>query len=378
METIDVIKQKLSSATIQQLPNLLNHYSSDKRKGVQKLILSYHKKIEATQREYQRLENMSLFEKEYYQKGFTAIAGIDEVGRGPLAGPVVAAAVILPKNCKIEGVNDSKKLSAQKRETLYSIICQKAISYGIGVVTAQRIDEINILQATFEAMQQALSKLSVAPDFILADAVHIPNISTAQRGIIGGDGKSISIAAASIVAKVTRDTMMQEYSKIYTGYGFEKNKGYGSQEHIKAIQTKGLCAIHRKTFVKNILFDNQKVSKNKQKGQKAEQLALQEMQKLGYTILEQNFRRYTGEIDIIAKKENLIVFTEVKFRQSEKNGLPCEAVTTQKQNHIIQTANIYLSENQISNSNIRFDVAEILQKQQKLFFRYIENAFWLE
>ena len=151
---------------------------------------------------------------------------------------------------------------------MYSIICQKAISYGIGVVTAQRIDEINILQATFEAMQQALSKLSVAPDFILADAVHIPNISTAQRGIIGGDGKSISIAAASIVAKVTRDTMMQEYSKIYTGYGFEKNKGYGSQEHIKAIQTKGLCAIHRKTFVKIYFLIIKKYPKTNKKVRK--------------------------------------------------------------------------------------------------------------
>lgn len=378
METIDAVKKKLSSATAQQLPDLLKQYSCDKRKGIQNILSKYHKKMAADQKESQRLENMLLFERQCYQEGFTAIAGIDEVGRGPLAGPVVAAAVILPKECKIEGINDSKKLSAQKREALYPIICEKAIAYGIGIVTAQRIDEINILQATFEAMREAVSKLSLAPDFILADAVHIPHIPIPQRGIIGGDGKSISIAAASIIAKVTRDGIMEEYAKIYPSYGFEKNKGYGSQEHIHAISAYGLCAIHRKTFVKNISSHHKNPSQNKQKGDKAEQLAVQEMKKMGYAILAQNYRCLTGEIDIIAKKENTIVFTEVKFRQSEQKGFPCEAVTPQKQKHILAAANSYLSENEISDTAIRFDVTEILQKQQKLFFRYIENAFWQE
>ena len=315
---------------------------------------------------------MLQFEKDCYQKGYTLVAGIDEVGRGPLAGPVVTAAVILPKNCKIEFINDSKKLSAKKREELYDVICQKAISYGIGIVSSEQIDKINILQATYEAMREAISKLSIPPQFILADAVHIPNITIPQKGIIGGDGKSISIAAASIIAKVTRDTMMKEFAELYPQYAFEKNKGYGSEEHIHAIKQYGLCAIHRKSFVKNI-----QTSENKAKGAKGEEIAVKEMEKAGYTILERNFRRASGEIDIIAQKENMLVFTEVKFRQTEKNGAPCEAVTKEKQKRITETAQYYIAENNISTQDIRFDVAEIMQKHAKLYFRYIENAFFL-
>ena len=380
MESISEIKSKFLSASIQDISALINLYCNDTRKGVQNVICQYQKKIEAYQKEQLRLDTMLTFEKECYQKGYHIVAGIDEVGRGPLAGPVVTAAVILPENCKIEGVNDSKKLSAKKRQQLYHIICEKAISYSIGIVSSERIDEINILQATYEAMREALEKLSVTPEFVLADAVHIPHITIPQRGIIGGDGKSISIAAASIVAKVTRDAMMEEFSKLYTQYGFERNKGYGSQEHIQAIKQYGICAIHRKTFVKNIISTEQNEIKsyNRAKGTKGELLAVKEMQKAGYTILERNFRRECGEIDIIAQKQNTIVFTEVKLRQTEINGQPCEAVTQQKQKRIAQTAKYYISENNIIDFDMRFDVAEILEKQNKYYFRYIENAFWLE
>ena len=174
----------------------------------------------------------------------------------PLAGPVVAAAVILPKNCKIAGVNDSKKLSAQKREELCQIIKEQAVAWAVGVVSNERIDEINILRATYEAMREALSKLEVQPDFILADAVTIPKVSTPQKGIIKGDAKSISIGAASIVAKVTRDAMMEGMAEIYPHYDFASNKGYGSQKHLAGIAQYGICPIHRRTFVKNFLKED--------------------------------------------------------------------------------------------------------------------------
>ncbi len=379
LETINKIKSAFECALPEQYNELIEQYSTDERKGVQNIIQCYQKKIQAYQKEQARLEKMLLFERECYNRGYDIVAGIDEVGRGPLAGPVVTAAVILPKDCKIEGVNDSKKLSPKKRQELYDIICEKAISYGIGVVSSERIDEINILQATYEAMRQSIRKLSVTPQMVLVDAVHIPDITMPQRGIVGGDGKSISIAAASIVAKVTRDAMMEEYAKLYPQYAFEKNKGYGSSEHIQAIKQHGICAIHRKTFIKNILSPKQDITKsdNRAKGTKGEVLAVREMEKMGYTILERNFRRASGEIDIIAQKQNMIVFTEVKLRQTDKNGQPCEAVTPEKQKHIVQTAQYYIAENDVANFDIRFDVAEVLEQDAKFYFKYTENAFWL-
>ena len=177
------------------------------------------------------------------------ICGIDEVGRGPLAGPVVAGAVILPKNCEILYLNDSKQLSAEKREQLYDVILEHAVAVGIGIVSPQRIDEINILQATYEAMRQAIEKLNPQPAALLNDAVRIPQVAIQQVPIIKGDAKSVSIAAASIVAKVTRDRMMEQYEEVFPGYGFARNKGYGSKEHIEALQTMGPTAIHRRSFI---------------------------------------------------------------------------------------------------------------------------------
>jgi ribonuclease HII len=212
------------------------------------------KKEEAEQRrqirlekERERVEALCEFEKKY---DFCAhICGIDEVGRGPFAGPVMAGAVILPKEARILYINDSKKLSPKRREELYDIIMEEAVSVGIGAVTPQRIDEINILQATYEAMREAVSKLSVAPDLLLIDAVHIPDLDVRQVSIIKGDAKSQSIAAASIVAKVTRDRLMCEYDKILPEYHFASNKGYGTREHIEALKKYGPSPIHRRTFI---------------------------------------------------------------------------------------------------------------------------------
>ena len=194
---------------------------------------------------------MKIYEKKYEDCGY--ICGIDEVGRGPLAGPVVACAVILPKDCDILYLNDSKQLSAKKREELYDIINEKAVSVGIGYVSPERIDEINILQATYEAMRQAIEALSVKPDVLLNDAVTIPQVDILQVPIIKGDAKSISIAAASIVAKVTRDRLMEEYDKVLPGYDFASNKGYGSATHIAALKEIGPSPIHRKSFIGNFV-----------------------------------------------------------------------------------------------------------------------------
>ena len=209
------------------------------------------RKAEKLQAERERLDGMRVYECQYADRGF--LCGIDEVGRGPLAGPVVAGAVILPVDCEILWLNDSKKLSEKKRELLYDEIMEKAVAVGIGAVSPERIDEINILQATYEAMRTAISKLSVKPDLLLNDAVKIPGVELPQVPIIKGDAKCVSIAAASIVAKVTRDRMMVQYKDLYPGYEFASNKGYGSARHIAALKSLGPCPIHRRSFIGNFV-----------------------------------------------------------------------------------------------------------------------------
>ena len=242
------IRQELETADLSAIPALLEAYRVDGRSGVQSLIGKYEKKLAALEKERARLEGMRHYEHAY-EGQYELICGIDEAGRGPLAGPVVAGAVILPKDCEILWINDSKKLSAKKREELYTEIAEKADAVGIGVVSPDRIDEINILQATYEAMRQAVSKLAVMPQLLLNDAVTIPGIEIPQVPIIKGDAKSASIAAASIVAKVTRDRLMVEYDKTMPEYGFASNKGYGSAEHIAALQKYGPTPIHRASFI---------------------------------------------------------------------------------------------------------------------------------
>jgi hypothetical protein len=202
--------------------------------------------------EKERLELMKEFEYKY--SAYKYICGIDEAGRGPLAGPVVAAAVILPKDTEILYLNDSKKLSEKKRNLLYDEIISKAISFGVGITGVEDIEKLNILGATYKAMREAISKLSAVPDILLNDAVIIPELEQIKQvGIIKGDAKSISIAAASIIAKVTRDRLMIDYDKEFPKYGFAKHKGYGTKAHIEAIRENGMCKIHRKGFVKSAL-----------------------------------------------------------------------------------------------------------------------------
>ncbi len=205
----------------------------------------------AHEKEMLRLESMYVYERQAYQHGYKLIAGMDEAGRGPLAGPVVAACVILPEDCLIEGVNDSKKLSAEKRERLYDIIIEKAVSVGVGIIDEKTIDEINILNATKLAMKKAAEQVKPVPDLLLVDAVKLDNIDIPQMPIIKGDSLSLSIAAASIIAKVTRDRLIDEADSIYPTYGFKDHKGYGTPQHIEAIKKYGICPIHRISFTKN-------------------------------------------------------------------------------------------------------------------------------
>lgn len=207
-----------------------------------------------TEKEEQRLIKLKEIEKEIYEDGIKYICGIDEAGRGPLAGPVVVASAIMPKDSMIEGVNDSKKISEKKRERIYEEIIKEAISYGVGIIDENKIDEINILQATKLGLTNSIKELEVVPEIILVDALRgINTCNIPYKSIIKGDALSYSIASASIIAKVTRDRIMLGYDKIYPEYGFAKNKGYGTAEHINAIKKYGLCPIHRRSFVKNFI-----------------------------------------------------------------------------------------------------------------------------
>lgn len=251
MNSISDIKNELKELEIDALDGFISKYSDDERSGVKALVKKAEKQIKDYEAELERIKKLSFYENKYKDCEF--ICGVDEVGRGPLAGPVVAGVVILPKDCDILYINDSKKLSAKKREELYDEITKKAVAWSTALCTPEEIDAINILQATYNAMKMAIHQLNPQPDILLNDAVKIPDVDIKQVPIIRGDSSSISIGAASIVAKVTRDRMMVEYDKIYPGYDFASNKGYGSAKHIEALKKLGPTPIHRKTFIQNFI-----------------------------------------------------------------------------------------------------------------------------
>ena len=247
-ESIQEIKGKLQAAQVSELEALIHRYEQDERVSVQKMLDSAHKRIAAYEKELLRIDKLKEYERRYTE--YTYICGIDEVGRGPLAGPVVAGAVIFPPECDILYINDSKQLSEKKREELYDVIMEKAVACAVGYATPERIDEINILQATYEAMRDAINSLTVRPRLLLNDAVTIPKVEIPQVPIIKGDAKSISIGAASIIAKLTRDRLMREYDRVFPEYDFAGNKGYGSAAHIAALKKYGPTPIHRRSFIK--------------------------------------------------------------------------------------------------------------------------------
>ena len=246
MATIKEIQKQLEQVTGLDDP-FFKALAHDERTGVKKLVVKRRKVIQDEYEEDARLEKMLCYEKDFYAQGIEWIAGIDEVGRGPLAGPVVAAAVILPKNSKIKGLNDSKTISKKKHETIYQEVLKQAVAIGIGIKDNQVIDEVNIYEATKLAMIEAVGNLKITPQHLLIDAMKL-DLQIPQTSIIKGDANSLSIAAASIVAKVTRDRMMTDYELIYPGYDFSHNVGYGTQHHLEGLKRRGITPIHRKTF----------------------------------------------------------------------------------------------------------------------------------
>ena len=246
MATIKEIKEALAKITELESP-LFKEFEKDSRTGVQKEIERRKKSIQAEIDENLRLEGMLSYEKELYAQGISLIAGVDEVGRGPLAGPVVAAAVILPKNCKIKGLNDSKKIPKKKHEEIFQAVKDKALAIGIGIMDNHVIDQVNIYEATKLAMKEAISKLDLQPEHLLIDAMKL-DLPITQTSIIKGDANSLSIAAASIIAKVTRDKIMANYDKEFPGYDFSQNAGYGTTKHLEGLEKHGVTPIHRKSF----------------------------------------------------------------------------------------------------------------------------------
>lgn len=253
MKSINDISLEFKNCDTDQLDFFIGTYSKDSRKGVITLVNKAEKLKTEYKKELQRIEKMSVYENTFYNAGKTCIAGLDEVGRGPLAGPVVTSAVILPKNAIILNINDSKKLPEPKRSLIYDYITKIAIDIQVSIIDNNIIDEINILQATIKSMENSINSLKQKPDQLIIDSIALDNINISQLSINKADEKSISVAAASIIAKVTRDRLMQEYHKIYPQYEFYKNKGYGTKQHIEALKKYGPCPIHRKSFIKNMV-----------------------------------------------------------------------------------------------------------------------------
>ncbi len=324
------------------------------------------------------MEEKLEYENHYYAQGCENICGVDEAGRGPLAGPVYAAAVILPKGMVIEGVDDSKKLSEKKREMLFDIIKEKAVAYNIAWASVEEIESMNILKAAMLAMKRAVEGLPVKADFALIDGNRRPDLDIPCVEIVKGDEKSESIAAASILAKVSRDRLMNEYAKKYPQYGFERNKGYPSEFHSDMVRQYGPCEIHRPSFLKNILHPELKKPRTKAQrlGAKGEAAALELLAKKGYELVEKNYRAGHGEIDLIMQKDDMIVFVEVKARDSSAITRPSDSVTLRKRKKLIETAEAYMNEKKTT-LQPRFDVVEAVYisgiKQPEL--THIENAF---
>jgi ribonuclease HII len=301
-------------------------------------------------------------------EGVGLVAGMDEAGRGPLAGPVSAACVIMPLDCPIEGVNDSKKLSESRREKLYPLIMERALAVGTAMVEASEIDRINILQATRLAMTRAYHSMGEKPDLLLTDAMDGLALGVETRSMIKGDATSYNIAAASIVAKVTRDRLMIQMEEQYPGYGFAKHKGYGTAEHIAAVRALGPCAEHRSSFLGGILGNT-----NRDKGRHGENLAEKYLLACGLKVLERNYRSGRDELDIIALDGGTVAFVEVKYRESSRFGTPGEAVDSAKRRNITQAAAAWMQAR--NGTDCRFDVIEVVKQGGSYDINHIKDAF---
>ena len=399
----------------------LRALEQDPRAGVRTLAEQVRKKQKAQAREKARLEQMLTIEKKLRERGIQHIAGVDEAGRGPLAGPVVAAAVILPPDTLIPGLNDSKALSEKRRAELFETIHNTALAIGVGKASPQEIDKYNIRNATHHAMCEALASLNISPNRVLIDGNTLPGSPFPEQAVIGGDRKSLSIAAASVIAKVTRDRLMIDYHAQYPAYGFAHHKGYGSADHLAALQKHGPCPIHRQSFrgvfearssedfkifaegiraamsldqlqaigktiaiaskhipqdevhALRLLFRKQR-TRLQQSGPKGEQLAEKFIEQKGYKIRARGFRALGGEIDLIAEKNNVLIFVEVKTATTPHFGQPETRVTPAKQAQIIKIAKAYLKQHP-DHAAPRFDVIAVDLTQPHPVIRHYENAF---
>ena len=399
----------------------LRALEQDPRAGIRTLAEQLRKKQKAQAREKARLEQMLTIEKKLRERGIQHIAGVDEAGRGPLAGPVVAAAVILPPDTLIPGLNDSKALSEKRRAELFEIIHNTALAIGVGKASPKEIDKYNIRNATHHAMCEALASLNISPNRILIDGNALPGSPFPEQAVIGGDRKSLSIAAASVIAKVTRDRLMIDYHAQYPAYGFAHHKGYGSADHLAALQKHGPCPIHRQSFrgvfearssedfkifaegiraamnldqlqaigktiasaskhipqddvhALRMLFRKQR-TRLQQSGPKGEQLAEKFIEQKGYKIRARGFRALGGEIDLIAEKNNVLIFVEVKTATTPHFGQPETRVTPAKQAQIIKIAKAYLRQHP-DHAAPQFDVIAVDLTQPHPAIRHYENAF---
>lgn len=324
---------------------------------------------------------MDLFEYDK-QEGVDLLCGVDEAGRGPLAGDVFAAAVILPKDCKIEGLNDSKKLNEKKRDLLYDIIIKEAVCYCVATASVSEIESVNILNATFLAMRRAVDGLSQKPNLALVDGNKNPGLSVHTRLIVKGDATSAAIAAASILAKVSRDRYMEQVAKEYPQYLFEKHKGYGTALHYEMLAEHGISPVHRASFLKNLSTkhgncDNSQIHKQTA-GKLGEDAACEYLKNEGYEVKLRNYSCQWGEIDVIAKKDDYIAFVEVKTRTPNGYGEPREAVSKAKRERLRKTAECYFAAFDDA-LQPRFDICEVYidGKNSKSVSRieYYENAF---
>ncbi|MEE2754930.1 MAG: ribonuclease HII [Candidatus Latescibacterota bacterium] len=405
-----------------RLNTFLASLEEDSRKGMRNLAARARKRRQAEWSERARLQRMLKHERIHWEKGLVHVAGVDEVGRGPLAGPVVAAAVILPQNAVLPGLNDSKVMKPETREDLYRDISEIAVSISVGSVESDEIDQINIYQATLKAMRKAISDLETMPDCVLVDGNRVPESGFSELAIISGDGASQSIAAASVVAKVTRDREMVRWDHKFPGYGFDSHKGYASEKHIAALMEKGPCPIHRRSFstvedafaswseafneVREVIDDIKRLSELEQyraqiqrkesllsaleseetyrridrraiqlkkPGIAGEEAAENWLVQSGFMILERNCQLGRGEIDLIAQRGDTIAFIEVKSAVHETESVE-ERVTRQKQVRIGDAAKQYLQKNPTSLVP-RFDVITVRLSDGAPKISHLPSAF---
>ena len=397
----------------------------DERVGVRRLAVRHRRRLHGQAAEQQRQAALLELERGWWGRGVEAVAGVDEVGRGCLAGPVVAAAVVLPRDIELTGLDDSKKLKPEKRQQLADLIRQRASAVALGQVEAGAIDRTNILRASLEAMRLALGGLGLSPGRVLVDGNHLPQSPFAETAVVDGDARSLSIAAASVVAKVHRDELMVQYGREFPQYGFARHKGYGSPEHLQALQEHGPCLLHRRSFAPvaalvgagsesfavfkeglkscrtqdelermgqligagaEDLQDGEvealrRVYRTRrhqfnQVGRRGEELAARFLRRAGYRILARGYRGGGGEIDLVARRDESLVFVEVKSSAVEGGGHPEERVDRAKQNHMHRAARHYLAQQSEAGLQPRFDVIALQWGEGATpHIVHFENAF---